>query len=247
MKRQKIILLIVALALIAGSGGLLANLRGHQKLGPPAVKTSPMDGSIRLQVELPEQVPGYESKEVPEQQIVLDYLPKDTSFGQRIYKTAEGHWTLVNVVLMGTDRTSLHKPQFCLEGQGWSINDNVSSETSVHLERPCGYDLPVMKLIGSKVIEIKGEKVPAKGVYVYWFVAPNEYTARHGQRMWWMARDLFRTGVLQRWAYVSYFSVCAPGQEEATFERMKKLIAASVPEFQLTPAATVGPRASATP
>jgi hypothetical protein len=29
--------------------------------------------------------------------------------------------------------------------------------------------------------------------------------------------------------------VCAPGQEEATFERMKKLIAAAVPEFQRVP------------
>ena len=247
MKGQKVILLVVALALITGSCGLLANLRAHQRLGPPAVKTSPLDGSVRLHVELPEQVLDYKSEEVPEEQIVLDYLPKDTSFGQRMYKTAEGHWTLANVVLMGTDRTSLHKPQFCLEGQGWSINDNLSSETSVHLERPCGYDLPLMKLIGSKVVEIKGQPVAANCVYVYWFVAPNEYTARHGQRMWWMARDLFRTGVLQRWAYISYLSVCVPGQEEATFERMKKLIAASVPEFQLTPAATPGPRASVNP
>ena len=46
---------------------------------------------------------------------------------------------------------------------------------------------------------------------------------------------LFRTGVLQRWAMISYFAVCAPGQEEATFERLKKFIAASAPEFQLVP------------
>jgi len=55
--------------------------------------------------------------------------------------------------------------------------------------------------------------------------------------MWWMARDLIRTGVLQRWAYVSYLAICEPGQEDATFERMKTFIAASVPEFQLTPSA----------
>jgi hypothetical protein len=40
---------------------------------------------------------------------------------------------------------------------------------------------------------------------------------------------------LDRWAYISYFSVCEPGQEDAAFERMKKLIAISVPEFQLVP------------
>jgi hypothetical protein len=45
------------------------------------------------------------------------------------------------------------------------------------------------------------------------------------------------TGILQRWAYVTFFSACAPGQEENTYERLKNLIAASVPEFQLTPKA----------
>jgi len=55
--------------------------------------------------------------------------------------------------------------------------------------------------------------------------------------MWWMARELFRTGELQRWAYVLCFAVCLPGQEEVTFERIRKFIAAAVPEFQLTPKA----------
>jgi hypothetical protein len=50
-----------------------------------------------------------------------------------------------------------------------------------------------------------------------------------------MARDVLFTGELDRWAYITFFSVCAPGQEDATFERMKKLIAAAVPEFQLVP------------
>jgi len=31
------------------------------------------------------------------------------------------------------------------------------------------------------------------------------------------------------------FAYCLPGQEDATFERMKKLIVASAPEFQLIP------------
>jgi len=63
----------------------------------------------------------------------------------------------------------------------------------------------------------------------------NQYTARHWQRMWWMARDLFFTGVLQRWAMISCFTVCAPGQEDAAFERLKKFMVASVPEFQRVP------------
>ncbi len=235
MNRQKFILILVVLALLGGTAGLLANLRAHQRLGPPAVKTSPLPDSTRLQVELPERVLDYESTNVPVEQVVLDFLPRDTSLGQRNYFAPDNFQTLVNVVLMGTDRTSLHKPQICFEGQGWIINDNVSTETSVPIERPFAYNLPVMKLIANKAYTVNGEPKVARQVYVYWFVAPNQITAKHWQRMWWLARDLFSTGVLQRWAYVSFGSLCAPGQEDATFERMKKLIAAAVPEFQLTP------------
>jgi hypothetical protein len=64
--------------------------------------------------------------------------------------------------------------------------------------------------------------------------------------MWWMARDLLRTGVLQRWAMISYFAVCAPGQEAATFERLKELIRASAPDVQLVPRAG-GPTHLASP
>ena len=103
------------------------------------------------------------------------------------------------------------------------------------MERPYLYDLPVMKFVASREATIGGEQRTARGIYVLWFVAEDEFTARHWQRMWWMARDMCRTGVLQRWAMIAYFTVCAPGQEDAAFERLKKFIAVSVPEFQLVP------------
>jgi hypothetical protein len=46
---------------------------------------------------------------------------------------------------------------------------------------------------------------------------------------------LLHSATLQRWAYVSYFAGCEPGGEAAAFERVKRLIVASVPEFQLPP------------
>jgi hypothetical protein len=235
MNKQKWIILISTLALIGGAATVLAGLRAKQKLGPPAVKTSPTEDPQRLAVNLPERVLEYTSEPMETQKIVLDTLPPDTSFGQRRYKAADGFVTDLNVVLMGTDRTSLHKPEFCLEGQGWHLDPARCEESTVHMERPCAYNLPVMKLLATKEVVDNGQPVALRGIYVYWFVAPNEYTARHWQRMWWMAEDLLRTGVLQRWAYVSYFHVCPPGQEAASFERMKTLIAASAPEFQLTP------------
>ena len=236
MNKQKWIILIAALGLMGGAAGLLTRLQSNQKLGRPAVKTTPIPGSQRLQVNLPEHVLDYTSEAIEVDNTTLAWLPQDTSFGQRQYRAPDGFTASVNVVLMGRDRTSLHKTEFCLEGQGWRIDRSASAETKVPLDQPFPYDLPVMKFIANKEVTDHGQTLHARGVYVFWFVAgDDEYTARHWQRMWWMARDLCRTGVLQRWAMIAYFTVCAPGQEDATFERMKKFIAASAPEFQLVP------------
>ena len=237
MNTRKWLLSVVALLMIGSSAGILVRLKSHQRLGPPGVKTIPLAESKNLEVILPELVLDYTSERIEQDKIVIGILPKDTSYGQRRYKAPDDFCMRVNVVLMGSDRTSLHKPQFCLEGAGWHIDAAASGEESVHIERPLGYDLPVMKLLATRQFEHEGQVETFRGVYVYWFVAEDAYTAQHWQRMWWMARELFRTGELQRWAYISCFAVCLPGQEEATFERMKKFIAASVPEFQLTPKA----------
>jgi hypothetical protein len=237
MNRQKLILFVVGLALIGATAGVLTRLRASQKLGQPGVKTHTLAQSKNLEILLPDRVLEFTSELVEQDKMVLDALPKDTSFGQRRYEAADGFSTLVNVVLMGSDRTSLHKPQFCLEGSGWRIDHAASGVATVRVERPRPYGLPVMKLIATKQVTSNGQKVTARAVYLYWFVAEDALTARHWQRMWWMAKELLRTGMLQRWAYVTCFSVCQPGQEEATFNRMKQFLAEAVPEFQLMPSA----------
>jgi hypothetical protein len=238
MRQQKAILLVVALAMMGSTAGYLTHLHSHQRLGKPGVKTRPLADGQNVEVVLPEKVLDYSSEGVEVSKIEIDTLPKDTSFGKRIYKAPDGFETFLAVVLMGGDRTSLHKPQFCLEGQGLQLGPSSYSTTNVPMERPQQYELPVGRLIGAKYVEDKGQRQEIRAVYVYYYVADGELMSSESGfgRMWSMARDLIRTGVLQRWAYVSYLSFCLPGQEEATFERMKKFIAASAPEFQLTPA-----------
>lgn len=242
MNRQKIILWLVALALMGGGAGVLARLKNNQQLGAPGVKTEPLGGGRNLRVLLPDRVLDYESEEIKQEGIVTNTLPADTSYGQRRYTHNENpnDWLLLNVVLMGADRTSIHKPQFCLEGAGWKIDHAASLQTKLPVERPQRYELPVVKLVSTRSVpNHSGQPVTVRGVYVYWFVADGALSGDLSgrERMWWMAKHLLWTGVLQRWAYVSCLAVCLPGQEDATFERMKSFIAAAVPEFQLTPKA----------
>jgi hypothetical protein len=235
MNRLKTISFVIVLALIGATVGALAHAKANQRLGLPGVKTRPLPNSRNLEVLLPAEAAGFHSVVLPEAEIVTNMLPHDTSFGQRLYTGGDGFQILANVVLMGSSRSSIHKPQVCLTAQGWNINAEVSHQEIVHLDQPMPYDLPVMRLTASRVLQRQGQTIPQRGLYVYWFVDADECTASHQSRLLRMARDVVLKNELDRWAYVSFFAVCLPGQEDAAFERIKKLIVESVPEFQLVP------------
>lgn len=233
MNRQKWTLALIALVMMGSTVAFLVWLKAHQRLGAPGVKTVATSDGPGLRVELPERVLNYDSTNVPVPQIVTDTLPRDTSYGQRLYWAPDDFQIQLSVVLMGSDRTSHHKPEFCLRGAGWQIDQ--SDEQTVPMTRPHAYELPVIRKLVSQPVMFRGQPATLRGVYVYWFVADRAISADASglQRMWRMTKSLLTTGVLQRWAYITCFSVCLPGQEEATFERMKQFIAAAVPEFQL--------------
>jgi len=234
MRNQKWLILSIVLVLILGTAGALTWLKKHQKLGQPGIKAEPIPGSVAMKIELPERVLDFTSTNVPESEVELGYFPKDTSYVQRWYTLPDGSPGIrATIILMGADRTSIHRPEFCLVGGGW--NPDKKTELRLRIERPWPYELPVMKWDASTVRTLDGREQKVHGIYVFWFVADNEQTTGIVQFQYYLVRDLLLKGILQRWAYISYFSICLPGQEDATFERMKKLIAASVPEFQLPP------------
>jgi hypothetical protein len=232
----------VTLGVFALAALLLIQVGASQRLAAPGLRLSSeptyMTGGelVRTQsVTFPANVAGFEAKPLEVSKEEVDWLPKDTLFGRCVYSATNGFEAQASVVLMGTDRTSIHKPQFCLDAQGWHIEK--SEVATIPMARPHPYDLKVMKLTANKrLLNNQGQPITASALYVYWFVADKLLTPHHGERMWWMARDLVLTGVLQRWAYVSYFTAwpgTSPALEEAAFAQMKELVAASVPEFQL--------------
>lgn len=237
MNRQKWILLVATLALISLTGAELHHIKTHQSLGVPGIKAAPIDGSLVMQIELPEKAAGFTSEKLEQSDVVTNTLPKDTSYATRRYRNSTNEYGVVaNIVMMGKDRTSIHKPEYCLPGQGWQIDSKTNAYITIGGPHP--YELPVSKwTISNGFKNERGQVEQLRGLYVFWFVADHEQTPDHWTRILWLARDLLRHGVLQRWAYVSYFTVCYPGQEAATYERVEKLIAATVPEFQFPPGA----------
>jgi len=239
MKNLKAITFVVAFVMIASTAVALTWLKKNQKLGRPGIKASANPDSPVMNIELPAQVLDYTSTNLPTDQVVLGYLPKDTSYAQRGYRAPDGFQMVGNIILMGADRSSIHKPDYCLSGQGFQLLSK--SVVNIPIDGPSPYQLPVSKWIGGKVVEAGGQKFEKRLIYVFWFVADHEQTPDYDQRYWWLMRDVLKTAVLQRWAYVSYQTECLPGAEDACFERMKNLIAASVPEFQLPPTSAGSP------
>lgn len=245
----------VGLGMIALAALFLVRLQAFQKIGVPGIRVvpqnvyredHPLTGTNVLvgtnAIALPEQVLDFSSKELKQAKVVTDWLPPDTTYGQRAYEAPDGFWILVNAVLMGTDRTSIHKPEYCLQGQGFTVQS--VEEVTIPIQSPHPYVLPVQKWTVHRDVLLENKTTARQSaLYVFWFVADQQITAKHNERMWWMARDMVTKGTLQRWAYISCFAVCAPGDENATYARMQEWIANAVPRFQL---ATVpaGPLAS---
>ncbi|MDP6251892.1 MAG: exosortase-associated EpsI family protein [Verrucomicrobiota bacterium] len=241
MSRQGKLILGVFFMLVVASALFLARLNSAgQALGQPGLRLAAMElrnedsQVVRTNgVALPAQVFDCTSSLSPVTKLELDWLPPDTTYGRRRYTFPDETWIESSVVLMGQDRTSIHKPEYCLPGQGFSID--LREVVTIPILQPHAYDLPVMKLTTSKTAHDRnGREVPLRGVYIYWFVADGKLATRHLDRMWMMTKGLLSEGELQRWAYVTYFAICQPGDEEATFDKMAGFIAESVPQFQTT-------------
>jgi hypothetical protein len=250
MKRSQIILAAIVILMVGGTALALTQIRSGRKLGEPGVKTQPRADSKNLEILLPAEIPGYTSEISTQSETELLKLPSDTSFRVRTYLATKdlyatsGYYSTnrffsqVSVVMMGSDRSSIHKPQICMTGQGWTIDDNASRQEDIQMDRPFPYVLRVNKIVASMAVEQNGHSLTARGLFVYWFVDADHLTASANQWMlWWLPRDLLLHGVLERWSYISYFTVCPPGVEDAAFGRLKQFIAESAPEYQLVPAA----------
>jgi hypothetical protein len=242
MNRQKWTMLSIVLFMVGGAAFCLRGWGQHQRLGQPGILARPIPGSILMDIQLPEFVLDYTSTVMAQSDVVTNMLPKDTSLLTRQYQAPDPFqpgrpdhfFVALNAVMMGKDRTSIHKPEYCLPGQGWEI---VKREPlTIAMAGPPAYELPATQWTLKKMYtDPNGHTFPIEGFYVFWFSAENKLTGSHSERLWWMWRDLLKTGVLDRWSYISYYTAFLPENEASAAEHMKQFVAASAPQFQLPP------------
>ena len=88
MKNRKSLVLVLVLAIDCGHGGGHRVVEGEQEAwqtGNPGGADSRVCRHDHFG--LPERVPGFTSTNLPEDPVVLGWLPKDTSYAQRLYES----------------------------------------------------------------------------------------------------------------------------------------------------------------
>ena len=177
-----------------------------------------------MKINLPEHVLDFTSTNVPEPKLSWVFCRRTRVLRERLYTAPDGFGFSAN------DYSDGHRPHQHPQA-GLSVcparagNQTTRSVVNIPVAGAQSYQLPVAKWVSAILPDAPTDRSSGERAVCFWFVADGEQTPDNHQRMLWLARDLLRTGVLQRWAYISYFSVCPPGQEDATFERMKNLIA----------------------
>jgi hypothetical protein len=230
--KTRVAIFSAVLALVLLAAAALHHTKATQHLAPPGIRLTPLtDG--HSPIILPDRAGEFTAHRLGALEEFGKNLPPDTSYTLRRYEADDGFHAQLSVVVMGTDRSSIHRPQACLPGQGLQI---VSSE---NITVPVGEGvIPALKLSLRLQQQLPtGERRELHGFYLYWFVSDREISA-DGSGLHRAQADtlrLLRTGELTRWAYVSLYTVCENGEDEATLARLTKLLAAVVPEFQLTP------------
>ena len=171
-------------------------------------------------------------REYPVSKVEKDNLPPDTGFSRKNYINLlhPEQVVQISIVLSGKDRSSIHRPELCLVGQGWTIKDSFFRDFSV----------PEMKggLLKTTVLRVEhamnnadDSEILIPALFAYWFVGADTVVPTHGERLFHMARERLFGFNVNRWAYVFVQTICPDG-EEAGLQRLQEVIGLTVPQFQ---------------
>jgi exosortase len=126
-------------------------------------------------------------------------LPPDTGYSRKNYVSVadRSQQVFVSVVLSGQDRTSIHRPELCLVGQGWVIERSESAELWT------APSLPITLLhLRRDAWTRSGERHVLHALFAYAFVSEDAVEGTHAGMLWDNAMHRLRHLRGERWAYV---------------------------------------------
>jgi Protein of unknown function (DUF3485) len=158
-------------------------------------------------------------------------LPPDTGFSRKFYVDLDdpSQHVLLSIVLSGRDRTSIHRPELCVVGQGWTIDRSWRHRFAYPSHPDGGFDATVLS-VHHEVAGARGRRsVP--NVIVYWFTGDDRVVPSQSERMFDDAWIRLVRGRAPRWAYI-FLQTGSEDGEGAALARVQSVLNAALPSFQ---------------
>ncbi len=180
---------------------LLAVVVGLSYYFNPPIDVQPQAGVI---MDLPVFVGDFFGQKGEITEAELLGLPKDTQFARRNYADSHGNRITCTIVLSGAEQRSIHRPEACMEGQGWTI----THEQEIPVPLVSGHPLKAEEITLERRVTIpSGDHITVRAFYDYWFVGQNVVTSSEMKRVLMSNWDRVIHNHAHRWAYVSLFSL----------------------------------------
>jgi hypothetical protein len=160
-------------------------------------------------------------------------LPPDTGFSRRNYVGVgdRRESVFVSVVLSGRDRTSIHRPELCLVGQGWTITGAGQHAFSFPATDNVTASVPATLLRVRRDVRTARGSLTVPQLVAYWFVNHDRVVASHWERLAIDAWNRVTRARADRWAYVLVQTDAVDG-ETAALARMQTVLNGTLPAFQ---------------
>ena len=155
---------------------------------------------------------GFDSDITESERVIL---PRDTEFAKKRYSGFDLPEITTEIVLSGAQRQSIHRPQVCLVGQGWTIQ----KEETIPITLADGRVQKVRKL----TLVRAQDGVQIVGYFIYWFVGKDKTTDDHIERIFLTSWDRVVNRVNHRWAYVIVDAILPAEPKVTAGERQKVL------------------------
>lgn len=161
-------------------------------------------------------------------------LGHETEFARKSYTDLAGNGIIVSIVLAGQDmNTGIHRPERCLQAQGWTIVD--SRVVTIPLDLPQCPALQTTRLHNMQSARLPdGQSVNVYNLDYFWFVGYGRLTASHIERNLIDIYDRLFKGYNQRWAFITVTAQMAddsPRTTETADRIIQKMIAELFPKI----------------
>lgn len=221
MTTSRLAILLAVLLGGLGSVYLLPRVLGFMPLG--------------IELNLPDGLGEWWGTDAAVTQKERDVLGPGTEFSRKQYTNGRGDVILASVVLSGEDMmTSIHRPERCLNAQGWQC---VPTGTRF-VEVPERGVLQVTRLQNRRTEQLPdGSLIAVDNICYYWFAGSSRLTASHTDRVLIDTVDRITGGYVQRWGMMMISATVTAGKsrfgrdEKAVDEMLLGFIAQLAPRI----------------